>query len=440
MTERESDPRPVIRCSGTADFLAALPYLTGFTATDSLFVICFIGARSGPAVRIDLPRSDDPGDALAILDLMSELAHDLSAMHEHPVAVAVVIVSNASFDMTGPPPWQRLARRIERRLRRDGVEIRELCLLAADGWLSFLDPHPQLAGRPLSEIAESPVIRGPLRQLEAPVELQRLGEIPAADPARAAALARALEHHPPSDFPGSERVPPLRSESGSTSDSYFAWISEAAESTRDLCTDGPLSSDAAARLVRNSAHSDRWLIIALGLLTRPEFPLELAAELPIGRFTGVPVELEIDLPPLTDEPAAGLRTEYRANTSAGRERTRVAASDWSVFRILDGACPEFTEHGRLRGVLARLRETMSETPEPLRPGMLALSAWLWWLQGNQSVARRQAHEALAIDAGHELAAMVHRLTTKPLYRRLTATHSTSLGGARQTQSRRAAPR
>lgn len=425
MTEHELDSRPVVRCRGAADFLAALPHLTGFTATDSMFVISFVGARSGSAVRIDLPESEDPGETLSLLDFVSDLALDLASQQGSAVAVAIVITSSASFSADDGPPWHRLARRVERRMRRDGIEVRELCIVAADGWVSLFEPGAPRTGRALSEIAESPVARGALRHAAPPVDLSRLGEIPDASLARAAAVARSLEQHAPLHFPDSERVPPQSSESGNISDEYLAWIAEAGAMARELRGSAPITADASALLIRNAAHSDRWLIIALGLLTRPEFPAELAAELPVGKFSRIPIDFPAD------------QAFPAGQSTASPPRSQLG---WSMYRILNSVCPEFAEQGRLRGVCDRLIETIAATPEPLRPGLLCLSAWIWWLYGNQTVARRHVHEALAIDESHELARMVHRLTSKPLYHRLTSGSAPRRDAAPQTRSRRAAPR
>ena len=391
MLEHEPDSRSVIRCRDAADFLAALPHVVGFTATDSIFVVGFIGSRSGPAARIDLPEDEDPAETIAILDFVSELARDLATAHDQATAAAVVITSGEPFTADGTPPWHRLGRRLERRLRRDGVEVRELCIVAADGWVSLLDPHTPRAGRPLSEIAESPVMRGALHHVEPPVDLERLGEIPTPRADCAAAVRHALERHPPFDFPGSERVPPRRSELGSSPDAYFAWIADAASVARELREETHLNAEATARLIRSAAHADRWLVIALGLLTRPDFPVELAREMPVGKFTGVPVD-----------------------------ETETSAPGWSVFQILACVCPEFTEHGRLRPTCDRLTTVIAETPESLRPGVFSLSAWLWWLHGNQTVALRHVQAALRIDASHEIARMVQRLTSQPLAPRFSA--------------------
>src|SRR5690606_7463560 len=45
----------IIKCRTTADFLAALPLLVGFTATNSIFIVLFSGKAAGRTIRLDLP-------------------------------------------------------------------------------------------------------------------------------------------------------------------------------------------------------------------------------------------------------------------------------------------------------------------------------------------------------------------------------------------------
>jgi hypothetical protein len=97
----------------------------------------------------------------------------------------------------------------------------------------------------------------------------------------------------------------------------------------------------------------------------------------------------------------------------GPERARSAG--WSIRRILASISPDFTEFERLPGVRRKLLIALSDAPEDLRSGLLALSAWVWWLGGTQSVAHRQAVDAVALDPGSELPRMVERLVSYPLY-------------------------
>ncbi|MFT4232341.1 MAG: DUF4192 family protein [Leucobacter sp.] len=411
------DPPRVVRCRTTADFLAALPQLTGFTATDSVFLVFFSGSRTGQAMRMDLPPSEKPSDSAGLLDAMCSILRSLERNGEGISDPAIVITCARTFADAGGPPWRDFARRLERRLRREGIRPRELACLAPDGWISFLDPAAPCGGRPLSEIEESPIALDARLRGENPPDLSRLGEIPEPDPALAAAVAAELDALPPFDFTGSGSAAPSGAEpvktpsapgepvttrrqflaemaervTGAPSERAHAWMHDTAEICRALRDDrAEFDPRMAARLIRCAERSDRWLFLALGILTRPEFPVELARDMGPAQFVAVPVDLDTD-------PGAPARP------------------GWSIRRILLSISPDFTDRKRLPPIRRRLLAVLSATPETERPGLLSLSAWLWWLSGSQTVAHRQTREALAIDPDHELAQMVDRLSACPLY-------------------------
>lgn len=151
-------PPELIRCETTADFLAALPRLVGFTATNSLFIVFFNGKRSSASLRVDLPARRDQGSVTRYLDELCDLINDHKSAHGESAPVAVISSAEAfaeSVARTGSAPWQYFATRLERRLAREGSPARELCLIAPDGWMSYHDPAAPRLGRPLSELAES---------------------------------------------------------------------------------------------------------------------------------------------------------------------------------------------------------------------------------------------------------------------------------------------
>lgn len=159
-------PPEVLKCKTTADFLAALPRVVGFTATDSMFVVLFSGKRSGSTLRIDLPPNESPQVTARFLDELCSFLGNLRRQYGHS-SPAIVISSAQSFAEAQGHPWRRLARRIERRLARDGDRVRELCCIAPDGWVSYLDPVAPRLGRSLDEIAASPfAVQGEAVQLD----------------------------------------------------------------------------------------------------------------------------------------------------------------------------------------------------------------------------------------------------------------------------------
>lgn len=71
-TPSESRIPVVLKCRGTADFIAALPHMTGFTASDSVFLVIFTGNRATRALRVDLPDEEGGPAAEALLDFLEE--------------------------------------------------------------------------------------------------------------------------------------------------------------------------------------------------------------------------------------------------------------------------------------------------------------------------------------------------------------------------------
>lgn len=393
----------VLTCRTTADFLAALPRFVGYTTDDSIFIVLFSGSRSGQAMRLDLPPDESPEHVVPLLDFICSTLDELGVSTGS--SPAVVITSSTDFSEAGGAPWRTLARDLENRLRSEGIQPRELCCLAPDGWVSFLDPEAPLGGRPLSEIAESPIALAAGVQGGAPPDLADLGAVPEPDPDRRDAVLAALETLTPYE-PGGvaggpsrrpPRVPARREAVAVLAEQHthpaplddYAWLintAEVAEALRD--TERELTPAMTARLIRCAQVPDRWLVLALGVLTRPRFPVELAEEIGPAQFVRVPVDLD-----------------------AGPEPSLTAG--WSVLRVLANICPEFDDHARVPPLRDRLRGVLSETPRDLRPAVLAFSAWVWWLGGSQSVAQQQLELAFAIDPRDELSRMIARLVAVP---------------------------
>lgn len=206
MTHTSSAPHELrtLRCTSTADFLAALPQLMGFVATQCLFVVFFSGTRAGPTMRIDLPAHDEPRELARYIDAVCEVVSDARhrlGLDDDP---AIVISCTETFADARDIPWRRLAVRLQRRLRREQVQLRELCCLAGDGWASYLDPAAPLSGRPLSDIAASPVApSSPVPTLES------IGQFGPPDPDEHAEVLAQLDRLgalPPTHTPGKEAV------------------------------------------------------------------------------------------------------------------------------------------------------------------------------------------------------------------------------------------
>ncbi|GAA2844241.1 uncharacterized protein DUF4192 [Leucobacter komagatae] len=193
------DPVELIRCDTTADFLAALPRLVGFTAPDSLFVVLFSGARAHGALRIDLPDSDEAAAPLDeyVTELVSYLQHTMGrTLAGSP---AVVIASSLSFADAGGFPWRQLALKLDQRFAAEGVTPRELCCVAPDGWASLYDTAAPVGGYPISMIERSAAATS--ERFPTLTELGKFRRVPRAERAaveRAITAEQSKRDHPSS--------------------------------------------------------------------------------------------------------------------------------------------------------------------------------------------------------------------------------------------------
>lgn len=394
----------VVTCRTTADFLAALPHLLGFVPHESLVAVCFEGRRSGQAVRLDLPPDESPARIATTVQVLRAALDSLTgvpawsaqgtpgqtgegcspepgaagsprvtaASAGTPVtAVALAVVTSRGFGETSVPPWSALAQQIEHELTRDGIEIRDLCCRAANGWASYAASAAgdvPAGGNPLHEVAASPVALGAALRDETVPEHSELGAIPPGDPERCRAVAAALAEQPGADE--SERPSIQR-------------VGEAARLLRSPDIPG---AAATAALVTTLARADQWLGVATGILLSPERAVVLMSE-----------------------PGTGRRLR---NLTVPADPARAIPLPSLLFFLAD-ISPEFTEHGRLRGVRDRLRTAIAETPAARRAPLYTLSAWVWWLAGSQSVAQWHIDAARETAPGDPLATTIAELITVP---------------------------
>ena len=359
---RAADPT-VLRCESTADFLAALPVLTGFTADNSLFLVFFSGRRAGRAIRVDLPDRNDPGTMRALLDLLSERLGAVSQREGRVSGAAVVICTTTTFASAGMTPHRELAHRIERRLRRDGYRLRELCCLAPDGWASYFDDSTPATGRPLRAIAESPINRyiadDPQLRAKPITSLDALAELPSVEAARRASLAAALDGP---HLPGPGEPSPLLPGPGSLTDEATVRADATRfESTFDRTKPGPTSDT--VHLVRALASRERWFVLLLTALAPAAMVPDLCSGLPGDNRHHLVLDID-------DEPAGS------------------PTSGWSVLRMVTNLPLEALDLDRLRHAASATADLAAAVSGRWRVGPLTLLSLLWWLRGIHSAAER----------------------------------------------------
>ena len=352
----EPESPTVLRCTSAVDFLAALPFLTGFTATNSLFVVPFSGRRADGAVRLDLPPDDSAAAATPFLDALCELLIAAGLTRCRP---AIVISSAQGFAESHGAPWRRLASRLRRRFAREGWELREFACIAPDGWISYLDPAAPARGRPLEQVRASPV-RTTAREAQhrPPVPFAQFGGLPEVDPARRRAVAEAL-----SALDGTIRQ-------GGFDRRRALDVVDLVERCLAVRPEHLEAADA-ARLVSESDDATSWLLIALCTIVRPAFVRDLM------------------------------------------EHDGTLIAQLGIGRFLRGISAEKPGLHRLRSAIETLACAAAHAPEAHRTAPLALLAWAWWMFGLQSVAAARLAEAAELDAGHELVLMVAQLIERP---------------------------
>lgn len=190
-TNAQAHDRPVqtLRCKNTADLLAALPLLTRFTATNSLYIVCFLGNRGGSLMRIDLPVSEARVEISRFVEALVRLLVDSGAGAAGP---ALIISTAEQFSSSGQAPRSRLAREVKRRIRREGWRLRDLAVLAPNGWCGMLGAETGTQ-QPLSEIEHSPIAAVVSPREHAPLDLHEVGKLSPADPDRKAAVEALLD-------------------------------------------------------------------------------------------------------------------------------------------------------------------------------------------------------------------------------------------------------
>lgn len=158
MTAVPSTPT-ILRATSSADFLAALPRLTGMSAPESCFVVMFDGKRTTGTARIDLPERLEeqlgtPGPELAAW--IRQVA-ELAIRSLGPVAV-VIDTASLLTEQPAASPHGVLTAILAELLQTGDVPLRDALVVGPDGWASFGgDGADQPELHSLDEIGASPL-------------------------------------------------------------------------------------------------------------------------------------------------------------------------------------------------------------------------------------------------------------------------------------------
>lgn len=382
-------PVKVLKCTSTAEFLAALPVLTGFTDQHSLFIVLFQGRRGGNVLRMDLPETQSRSDIQSLLDGVVALMEETGAGDQGP---AIVLTTSQRFADTVGAPWGRLAHQLKRRFHREGWQLRELAVIAGDGWCGLLGGTAGVK-RPLSEITESPFAVAAQKRGAALTPLSSVGELPKPDPVRAIAVAThltalqqrsGLRSAAPGETPSNNWIRTTTT----LADDCFGAPLHSAQEFQGSSSQKRLSPKKLARFIDANQTQSKWLILVLTALTRAEFVVSVVLESGADRF-------------------ADIRATQAPRTVCG---TREA---WSIQHLLFSLSHEMPERKKLRGAVRVLEDAISHSPREMRPPLFAFLAWAWWMLGMQSVASRMVTYSLEVEPNHELSLMMQSLIANP---------------------------
>lgn len=352
----------VLRASGSAEFLALVPTLAGYTPRRSLVLLPFSGSRTHGAMRVDLPPDDADADAVAdaVIGLVSRVAGT--------DAVAVVVYTD-----DGPQPipdglllphWALVEALLDT-AEETGLRVVDALCVTSSGWACYLDDEPEL--RPLERIPQAPRVPG----IAAVDGDQDAGaELPRADLAEKERVGRALAdldavlHQEETGRIGGERMNPQALDALAMLDDLPAFF--------EALLDAP------ANLPPFAAAGLLWCL-----------------DRPIFRDVAV-VQWATDL-------AAGRRTlTAQLAASAG------AAMPDELGGVFLGQGPR-PDPDRLRVALEVVRLAAARAPRASRVGPLTVAAWLSWALGRSSHAAYYLRLAAEIDPEYGLASLLRSM-------------------------------
>ncbi|MHC3000167.1 DUF4192 family protein [Microbacterium sp. HJ5] len=377
-----------VKAAGAAEFLSLVPRMLGYVPSRSLVMIPFAGSRSVGALRFDLP--DGAPDAV---DRMAATVIGMICRLPEADAVAAVAFTDSAFADEERMPHADLFRALARRADACGLGTTDALCVASDGWGSFLDPSCPPEGRPLDELG----VACGADDLPAVADGDQAtgAELPSVDLARAERVGRAII--------ALERAVEV-----------LCGPASAEPSIGDEQTDEPDEREATdervARAEASADDSDRIDPAALAAVCLLDDlpalfedalgwdPDELA---PYDAATLVwclsrPSLRDIALVQWSGTLAEGDEAfDAQLRWESGEEYpAHLAMRLWGEG---DRPDPE-----RLERALCLARHVAASAPRPLRPGALAMCAWLSWALGRSTHAELYAEEACAIEPEHGL--------------------------------------
>lgn len=365
----------IVKAAGAAEFLSLVPRMLGFLPSRSLVMIPFAGSRSLGAMRFDLP----DGESDAIDRVAATVIGTVCRLPEAD-AVAAIVYTDRRFAEEGGMPHTDLLRALERRADACGLSTTDALCVAADGWGSSLDAECPSTGHGLVELELS----SPDGDLPAPdAGDQTAGaELPDVDLATSERVARALR--------ALDRATVVLC--GPDGTAPASGVAAGADGDDDARID-PTALAAVCAL------DDLPTLFETALTWDPENlqPYDTAT---LAWCLARPSLRDVALVQWSGTLAAGDEAfDAQLRWESGEEYpAHLAMRLWG-----EGEQPD---PGRLQHALELVRHVGAAVPRALRPGALAMCAWLSWALGRSTHAEIYALEACAIEPEHGLSEIV----------------------------------
>jgi hypothetical protein len=388
----------IVKAADAAQFLSLVPRMLGFRPARSLVVIPFRGTRSLGALRFDLPPDDDSVERVAstVVGMVCRLPD--------AEAIAAIAYTDARFDGEGMP-HRPLLDAVAFHADACGVRISDLLCVAADAWVSALDPQASRGGRPLRELDRE----HPGLGLPAPDGDQSSGAaLPPCPPEERARVSSALRELP--------RALALLGGPGADADTTAVPEASEASGTAQMDDLGPVPApvgEEPADAASTGSESDRVDPAALAAAARLDDLPELFEDVlrspdELDAYDLAAIGWCLARPSLRDialvQWSGNLHQGDEALTAQLRWESGEEYPPHLAMRMWGEGDPP--SPARLDEALRLARRVAASVPRTLRPGPLAMCAWLAWALGRSTHAAEYAQQACDIEPDHGLSQIV----------------------------------
>lgn len=367
-----------VKAADAAQFLSYLPRMMGCTPRESLVLVPLANGRSVGAMRFDLPPDDAvEGVASAAIGMLCRIA-DVDSFTAVVYTDAGIQRTPADAGASPPPdvaprlPGGLLVDALRVRADACGLRIVDALTVAADGWGSHDDEALPRGGHPLGRLRLPAAEAG---------SLSAAGAVARGDQSSGAALPRVGQ--------AARRA-------------VAQAVSSLGTALETIC--------GIPGVARTQTRVDPAALEAAGALDDlPDlFEEALGWPSPVAPMRAAMLGWCLERPALRDIALVQWATDQDGGDVAAEAQRRwqngeAYPADLAEVMWGDGDRPD---PDRLGTALTLVREVAALVPKAMRPGPLALCAWLSWALGRSTHAERYAAMALSIEHRHGLAEIV----------------------------------